>query len=327
MHMNICVPHMLCLHEYIATPNPWWRKKECTNRFVHTWYMYMHTWICWHTDGWEVEDVYVYIYIYIYICIHIYSCVKHTYTNMFHMFELICCHTQLYDVYWFSHAYKYTWTHDIYINWHTNGGGEEDVVARTDAEQIIEVHDDRILHVGHARQYNIPVQSSPNFPNVSTLRYSFFVCVLIIQFCARWGWLHYSTFYEYMLLFTTILLALVFCPFVCLIVLVNNFYVCETCKKICLYFVHIFWNGMHRQTAWSFKDWSTHLGNAAPDRHVASLLPVHVGQRGLGARTVSVHDVAVFWFCGGLLKIKTNNIKSRDVLVWNCVKLWGEENG
>ena len=280
-------------------------------------YRWVRSWGC----------VCIYIYIYIYICIHIYSCVKHTYTNMFHMFELICCHTQLYDVYWFSHAYKYTWTHDIYINWHTNGGGEEDVVARTDAEQIIEVHDDRILHVGHARQYNIPVQSSPNFPNVSTLRYSFFVCVLIIQFCARWGWLHYSTFYEYMLLFTTILLALVFCPFVCLIVLVNNFYVCETCKKICLYFVHIFWNGMHRQTAWSFKDWSTHLGNAAPDRHVASLLPVHVGQRGLGARTVSVHDVAVFWFCGGLLKIKTNNIKSRDVLVWNCVKLWGEENG
>jgi len=32
-------------------------------------------------------------------------------------------------------------------------------------------------------------------------------------------------------------------------------------------------------------------------------------------------------FCGGLLKIKTKNIKSRDGLVWNCVKLWIEENG
>ena len=38
------------------------------------------------------------------------------------------------------------------------------------------------------------------------------------------------------------------------------------------------------------------LGNATPNRCVASFLPVHISQRRLCARTVRVHNVTVFWF-------------------------------
>ena len=37
------------------------------------------------------------------------------------------------------------------------------------------------------------------------------------------------------------------------------------------------------------------LGNATPNRCVASFLPVHISQRRLCARTVRVHNVTVFW--------------------------------